>query len=81
LTFRKFEDAIARLEYLKTMGLIGNIVSLSCALNTRSNDYAVFYELIYADEKSANTKAAEIVEVLSQKGQRSDYIKIRVIQF
>lgn len=82
LTFNNFNDAKRRIEHLKTYGLIANAISLDCTVSaTSKHDYCVYYEVIFNDEKSANSKAIEIKGELERMHLKHDFIKIRVLNF
>lgn len=82
LTFNNFNDAKRRIEHLKTYGLIANAVSLDCTANaTSKHDYCVYYEVIFNDEKAANSKGLEIKNELQKLNLKNDFIKIRVLNF
>jgi hypothetical protein len=82
LTFNNFNDAKRRIEHLKTYGLIANAISLDCTVNAASkHDYCVYYEVIFNDEKSANSKALEIKRELEHLSLKHEFIKIRVLNF
>ncbi len=82
LTFNNFNDAKRRIEHLKTFGLIANAISLDCTVNASSKrDYCVYYEVIYNEEKIANTKAIDVIRQLEKLGLNYDFIKIRTLNF
>ena len=82
LTFGNFNDAKRRIEHLKTFGLIANAISLDCTLSaTSKHDYCVYYEVIFNDEKAANNKGLEIKNEFARLHLKSDFIKIRVLNF
>lgn len=82
LTFNNFNDAKRRIEHLKTFGLIANAISLDCTLNaTPKHDYCVYYEVIYNEEKVANSKAIEVMRQLDKLNLKYDFIKIRTLNF
>ena len=82
LTFSNFNDAKRRIELLKTFGLIANAISLDCTSNaTPKHDYCVYYEVIFNEEKAANSKANEIKRMLEKLNLNHEFIKIRVLNF
>ena len=82
LTFNNFNDAKRRIEHLKTFGLIANAISLDCTTSaTSKHDYCVYYEVIFNDEKSANSKAVEIKGEFERLQLKHNFIKIRVLNF
>ena len=82
LTFKNFNDAKRRIEHLKTFGLITNAISLDCTLNgTPKHDYCVYYEVIFNEEKVANSKAIEVKRQLQKLNLNHEFIKIRVLNF
>ena len=82
LTFNNFNDAKRRIEHLKTFGLIANAISLDCTLNgTPKHDYCVYYEVIFNEEKVANSKAIEVKRQLQKLNLSHEFIKIRVLNF
>ncbi len=82
LTFNNFNDAKRRIEHLKTFGLIANAISLDCTMNaTPKHDYCVYYEVIYNEEKAANSKANDVKRQLQKLKLDHEFIKIRVLNF
>ncbi len=82
LTFHSFEDAKRRIEHLKTFGLIANAISLDCTVNgTPKHDYCVYYEVIFNEEKAANSKGLEVKRQLEKLNLNHEFIKIRVLNF
>ncbi len=82
LTFKNFDDAKRRIEHLKTFGLIANAISLDCTTNgTPKHDYCVYYEVIFNEEKTANSKAIEVKRQLEKLNLNHEFIKIRVLNF
>ena len=82
LTFNNFNDAKRRIEHLKTFGLIANAISLDCTMNGMpKHDYCVYYEVIYNEEKAANSKANEVKRQLQKLNLNHEFIKIRVLNF
>jgi hypothetical protein len=82
LTFTNFNDAKHRIENLKTYGMIANAISLDCTLNAApKHGYCVYYEVIFNEEKVANSKAIEVKKQLEKLNLNHDFIKIRVLNF
>jgi hypothetical protein len=82
LTFSNFSDAKRRIEHLKTFGLIANAISLDCtAMPNSKHDYCVYYEVIFNEEKAANSKGLEIKSELDRLHLKNDFVKIRVLNF
>ncbi len=82
LTFTNFADAKHRIENLKTYGMIANAISLDCTLNGMpKHSYCVYYEVIYNEEKAANTKALDVKKQLEKLNLNHDFIKIRTLNF
>jgi hypothetical protein len=82
LTFNNFADAKRRIENLKTYGMIANAISLDCTLNgTPKHGYCVYYEVIFNEEKVANTKALEVKKQLEKLNLNHDFIKLRILNF
>ena len=82
LTFKNFDDAKRRIEHLKTFGLIANAISLDCTTNGKpKHDYCVYYEVIFNEEKTANSKAIEVKRQLEKLNLNHEFIKIRVLNF
>ncbi|MBL7818620.1 MAG: hypothetical protein JNL70_26710 [Saprospiraceae bacterium] len=82
LTFANFSDAKRRIEHLKTYGLITNAISLGCTTSSSPKQgYCVYYEVIFNEEKAANSKALQIKKELERLQLNHDFIKIRVLNF
>ena len=82
LTFNNFADAKRHIEHLKTYVLITNAISLDCTINgTPKHGYCVYYEVIFNEEKVANSKAIEVKKSLEKLNLNHDFIKIRVLNF
>ncbi len=80
LLCKNFDDARKRIEQLKTYGLIANGISLSCTEAT-DKGYCVYYELMYSEERAANSKALQIKKELTELHLPNDFIKLRVLKF
>jgi hypothetical protein len=75
-----FEQARKRIEQLKSYGLIANAISLSCT-ESSTKGYCVYYELMFTDQKSANRKALEIKQNLTDLRLPNDNIQLRILKF
>jgi hypothetical protein len=75
-----FEQARKRIEQLKTYGLIANAISLSCT-ESSTKGYCIYYELMFTDEKSANRKALEIKQNLTDLNLPNNNIQLRILKF
>jgi hypothetical protein len=75
-----FEQARKRIEQLKSYGLIANAISLSCT-ESSTKGYCIYYELMFTDQKSANRKALEIKQNLSDLRLPNDNIQLRILTF
>jgi hypothetical protein len=75
-----FEQARKRIEQLKSYGLIANAISLSCT-ESSTKGYCIYYELMFTDQKSANRKALEIKQNLTDLRLPNDNIQLRILKF
>ena len=75
-----FELARKRIDQLKSFGLIANAISLSCT-ESAAKGYCVYYELMFNDQKSANSKAILIKKDLEDLHLPNANIQLRVLKF
>ncbi len=80
ILYNTFEEARKRIDQLKTYGLIANCISLTCT-GSETKGYCVYYDLMYGNEQSANSKAIQIKKELEDLHLPHSFIKIRVLKF